>query len=312
MAAGIAAASALVLVSCFGANVAVSGKQDSALAPNVGKRVEISIKSTSSLGSPWGGMSGSLRDNGTNPAFPHGVKLNFNRGVATAIGEYCNQALGGPSRQVHGIGGSLTRGVTTGPTGPGGPCGSSAGEDPRLWFGLVTYASADTKRYPNTITPECTYAYSVLNAYLFLGLGGLLGPTVAPKSSTSTSGNVAGFGLMIVVDSDANRNFDRNDRFSFVALCGPYANLDLSGVVGPGPADGSRTYSYGTCTDSAAPYPGMVPGTDLVGDPVDWLSALGGALSEDCLRTFVSGNAVITPVFEWVTGPTGPMAPTSG
>ena len=204
-AAGVAALG-LLLTACFGANVTVAGKQVSALAPSGTKTIEINLKTKTSLGSPWGGMSGSLKDNGANPAFPYGVKINFNHGMATALGEHCSEAAG-PVRRVHAVSTAKTRGGFD-------PCSSATGYDPRLWFGLVTYSSGDSRHYPNILNPECSYAYTYLQAELLLGLGGLLRPQ--PKS-TGAPDDIVGFGVMVAFDSDANRNIDRNDRFACAA-----------------------------------------------------------------------------------------------
>lgn len=313
VAGAVALVGALVLASCFGGNVSVSGKLASSLSPtNPSKRLEVSIKTSTSLGSPWGGMSGSLRDSGTNPAFPYGVKLNFNRGIATGLGEFCDEdPNAGPSRRVH----ALVRGGGGGGEGTN-PCALALGEDPRLWVSLVTYSSADTRRYPNVFNPECGYAYSYLNALLISEAFGLLGGTTAPtrRSSTDLGGNITGFGLMFIVDSDANRNLDRGDRFAFAALCGPYANIPLPSA--PGSNDPVTTYSYGTCVDPDAPNPGMVPGflsgigSIGGGEPGAWISyALSELTQPECLRALMYGDAKITPVFDWTSGVTGPGVP---
>ena len=63
------------------------------------------------------------------------------------------------------------------------------------------------------------------------------------------------------------------------------------------------TYSYGTCVDETAPYPGIVPGSLFSGDPSTWLGeGLAGLVSPECLRTLVYGNTTITPIFDWTTG----------
>jgi len=302
---GVAAVGALVLSSCFGANLKLGGKHDSVLSPGVGKKVEISVKSSSSLGMPWGGMSGSLKDDGRNEAFPYGVKINFNRGVATGLASYCGDTGPvGPARRVHSIG-SAVRGAGGGTTGPSDPCDGAtgvSGATPRIWGGVVTYSSGDARRYPNELNPTCSAVYAYLTVYSFLG-----GGAPAPKSSTS-SGDIVGVGAMLVFDSNGNRNVDRGDRFAFAALCGPYANIPVPGCTdcATGPAD-FDFYSYATCTEEG-PLPGVVPGFDPStlpgGDPEGYLGYILSELSQpNCFHTLSYGDLQVLPTGTIVLGP---------
>jgi len=222
------AAGGLLLTACFTANIGGTAASPSPITPfapsgPTTKKVEFSLVSKDSFGTGFGGTNGFLKDNGTNPLFPRGVKLSFRNGLSVGIGWDCNEIVGGPSRFVHG--GSTTS------ISPEDLCSIYA--DPRLWFGLVTYSSADQRYYPNQGFPPCNDYYQ---AYLQeFGDGLFLRRPTGPKGSTlPETDNIAGFGVVTILDTNYNRNYDRGDRFAFIPVCGPYTHLDGTGILPTG------------------------------------------------------------------------------
>lgn len=222
-------AGGLLLTACFTANLggtAASPSPITAFGPTgpTTKKVEFSLISKDSFGTGLGGTNGFLKDNGANPLFPRGVKLSFRNGLSAGIGWDCSDVIGGPSRRVHG--GTST---TISPTDL-----CSMYSDPRVWFGLVTYSSADQRYYSNQGFPPCNEYYQ---AYLSEFAGGLfLRKPISRKGSAVPDGeNIAGFGVVTIVDTNYNRNYDHGDRFGFVSVCGPYTHLDGTGLL-PGSA----------------------------------------------------------------------------
>jgi hypothetical protein len=187
--------------------------------------VQFSLSVKDSLGTGLGGANGSLKDTGTNPFFPRGVKMSFRNGLSVGMGWDCTDGvIDGPSRLVHG--------ATSTSTPIDDLCTNYA--DPRLWFGLVTYSSDDPRYYPNQGFPPCdTYYQEYLT--MFLSMWGGFGAPLPRSASSSGSGNISGFGLATVIDTNYNRNYDRGDRFAFVPVCGPYTHLDGSAIL-PGTA----------------------------------------------------------------------------
>ena len=151
------AVAGLTLSACFTANLSGSGKTGSVLQP--GKSIELEIKSTDSLGTGLGALSGKFKDAGANVAFPYGVSLSFKKGTTFGFGFSCAETTTttevttipppGPQRRVHTrpAGGSSFEDLCTMP----------GTEDARVWLGLVTYSSAD-RRVPNVTAPECAEA----------------------------------------------------------------------------------------------------------------------------------------------------------
>ncbi len=271
-----------LLTSCFTANLSGTGNGLSPIqyggpigpvAPSGSKKVEFNLKSLDSLGTGIGGASGRLKDHGKNPAFPNGVSLSFANGLTVGMGTDCTDEVGGPSRVAHS--GAQSRG------GIGLECGTYS--DPRAWFGLVTYSSADPSRYPNQGFQPC-------NEYFQDWVMGVAGPTapvssrvrVSSKAGSSSRQPISGFGAAMIYDTNYNGNYDKGDRFGFISICGPYAYLDGSALfpeapipAGPSkssglfrswnatapvtPRNGSWLYNYGTCeTFDEAPYGAMV------------------------------------------------------
>uniref|UniRef100_A0A6J7NQF0 Unannotated protein n=1 Tax=freshwater metagenome TaxID=449393 RepID=A0A6J7NQF0_9ZZZZ len=220
----VVVAAALVLTACFTANLSGSGSTGSAIQPY--KKLEFALKSNDSLGLGIGGSTGKLKDSGKNVLFPKGVNISFNNGLVAGFGGDCTDGLGligGAPRAVH-----ISGGGGTGPSGPPGFCDLYS--DPREWFGVVTYSSADPRRYPNQGFEPCNDYYEFyLSIYLSIFLsafsgGGPVRPV--PRLSASQQQNISGFGIAVVIDTNYNRNYDKGDRVSFVPVCGPYTHIE--------------------------------------------------------------------------------------
>ncbi|MEI7991466.1 MAG: hypothetical protein WCH93_03440 [Actinomycetota bacterium] len=253
-----AALVALLATACFTANLSGSASSPSPIqyggatgptgASGVSgstKKVEFSLKSLDSLGTGFGGGSGFLRDKGTNPAFPYGVKLSFANSLVLGIGGDCNDfsdGPNGPSRVAH-SGGQIRQ--------PDFGCGIYS--DPRVWFGLVTYSSADPSRYPNQGFQPCNSQYQQwVNESSGFNAPSPRGPV--SNKGASTSQPISGFGAVMVYDTNYSKNYDKGDRFGFISICGPYTHLDASGLAAPVPQGCQATlrcpgllYNYGTC-----------------------------------------------------------------
>jgi hypothetical protein len=317
-AAGAAVAVAgLTLSACFTANLSGNGKTGSVLQP--GKSIELEIKSTDSLGTGLGSLSGRFKDAGANVAFPYGVSLSFRKGTTFGFGFSCAETTTtsssttpptppGPQRLVHArpAGGSPF----------GGLCSMPGTENARVWLGLVTYSSAD-KRVPNVTAPECAEAY-----YYYVH-GGML--TGAPSSSklASVKGRalrdpaskaITGFGELVIVDTNHDGVPGPTDGFGFATICGPYANLDSSVLpLGPVTQDCSAStlcptdnYSYATCTDAAFGYGGVYP-TAIAYE--DGPMAVAEMLATECGDNIASGNLRIGIATDWGSGVSGPSGP---
>lgn len=212
----------LVATACFTANLSGSGSTGSAIQPY--RKLEFNLRSNDSLGLGFGGATGRLKDSGKNPLFPYGVNISFNNGLVLGVGGDCTDGelvIGGAPRAVHVVSG----GISTGPTGPAGLCDRYS--DPRVWFGVVTYSSADPRRYPNQGFANCNeyYQYYVQGLFgsIFYGSRGV--PT--PKSSSSQQ-NISGFGVSVIIDTNYSGNYDKGDRVGFVPVCGPYTHIPIS------------------------------------------------------------------------------------
>lgn len=217
-------AAGLLLTACFTANLSGTASSPSPIAafgPSgatglTTKKVEFNLVSKASFATGFGGTNGYLKDAGTSPFFPRGVKISFRNGMSIGMGEDCTDINDGPSRRVHGI--------TSTSVNPTDYCTLYA--DPRFWIGMVTYSSADARYYPNQGFAPCNDYYQ---AFLSEFAGSfLLGPVSAKASSGSTAENISGFGIATVIDTNYNRNYDHGDRFSFVPVCGPFTHLDGS------------------------------------------------------------------------------------
>ena len=222
----VVVAAALVLTACFTANLSGSGSTGSAIQPY--KKLEFTLKSNDSLGLGIGGSTGKLKDSGKNVLFPNGVNISFNNGLVAGFGGDCNDgglgllAAGAP-RAVH-VSGDAP------PSGPADFCDLYS--DPREWFGLVTYSSADARRYPNQGFEPCNDYYQFyLGIFLSAFYGG--GLRSVPKLSASQQQNISGFGIAVVIDTNYNRNYDKGDRVSFVPMCGPYTHIEAPNPTAP-------------------------------------------------------------------------------
>ena len=222
---------ALVATACFTANLSGSGSTGSAIQPN--RKLEFNLRSNDSLGFGFGGATGRLKDSGKNPLFRHGVNISFNNGLVLGIGSDCTGGefiLSGTPRPVHAV-----RGAVTGPSGPVDLCDRYS--DPRAWFGVVTYSSADPRRYPNQGFANCNeyyqYYVEMIFGSIFYGIG-------RPTPRRSTSGeNISGFGIAVIIDTNYNRNYDKGDRVGFVPVCGPYTHIPI-----PATATVARTADF--------------------------------------------------------------------
>lgn len=262
---GVALASAAFLSACFTANLGGGGTRASAISSALGTKLEMSIRSTDSLGTGLGAAEGALKDIGKNIAFPKGVSLSFKRSVVYGMGEQCDQPDGGPSRAVHAVG--LVRGGTS------NPC--MMWPDPRSWVGLVSYKSND-RSYPNTVNPECSAGFL---EYLHSFGGPYSGPIGKPTAAQIAAAPLdddylpmSGFGVLVITDTNVSGNPDKGDRFAFTTVCGPFANLPTGfpGSATSKPMDCSGAgivctenggYNYATCPAEtfSAPLGGMVP-----------------------------------------------------
>lgn len=216
----VVVAAGLLLTACFTANLSGSGSTGSAIQPY--KKLEFTLKSNDSLGLGIGGSTGKLKDSGKNVLFPNGVNISFNNGLVAGFGGDCTDGLGligGAPRAVH-----VSGGGGTGPSGPPSFCDLYS--DPRQWLGVVTYSSADPRRYPNQGFEPCNDYYQFyLSIFLSVFYG--RGPVrPVPKLSASQQQNISGFGIAVVIDTNYNRNYDKGDRVSFVPVCGPYTHIE--------------------------------------------------------------------------------------
>ena len=216
----VVVAAGLLLTACFTANLSGSGSTGSAIQPY--KKLEFTLKSNDSLGLGIGGSTGKLKDSGKNVLFPNGVNISFNNGLVAGFGGDCTDDLGligGAPRAVH-----VSGGGGTGPSGPPSFCDLYS--DPRQWLGVVTYSSADPRRYPNQGFEPCNDYYQFyLSIFLSVFNGG--GPVrPVPRLSASQQQNISGFGIAVVIDTNYNRNYDKGDRVSFVPVCGPYTHIE--------------------------------------------------------------------------------------
>lgn len=216
----VVVAAGLLLTACFTANLSGSGSTGSAIQPY--KKLEFALKSNDSLGLGIGGSTGKLKDSGKNVLFPNGVNISFNNGLVAGFGGDCTDDLGligGAPRAVH-----VSGGGGTGPSGPPSFCDLYS--DPRQWLGVVTYSSADPRRYPNQGFEPCNDYYQFyLSIFLSAFSGG--GPVrPVPRLSASQQQNISGFGIAVVIDTNYNRNYDKGDRVSFVPVCGPYTHIE--------------------------------------------------------------------------------------
>ena len=314
--AGVAIAG-LTLSACFTANLSGNGKTGSVLQPD--RLMELEIRTTDSLGTGLGSLSGKFKDTGSNAAFPYGVSLSFKKGTTYGFGFNCSETTTtsssstslpppGPQRRVH------TR--PAGTIGIEGLCSAPGSENARVWFGLVTYSSAD-RRVPNVSAPECAEAY-----YYYLHYGYTTAPTKAQLASVKTramkdpaSRAITGFGELVIVDANNNGRNDSGDGFGFATVCGPYANLDGTALPPFGPVGQNcapnalcpgDNYSYATCSDGAFGYGGVYP-TELayIGGPL----AVAEMLSTECGDNLTSGNLKIGIATDYTSGPTGPTGP---
>ena len=281
---------ALLATACFTANLsgsasspspiqygAVTGPTGASGVSGSTKKVEFSLKSLDSLGTGFGGGSGFLRDKGTNPAFPYGVKLSFANSLVLGIGGDCNDFAdgpNGPSRVAH-SGGQIRGGE------PDFGCGIYS--DPRVWFGLVTYSSADPSHYPNQGFQPCNIQYQQwANEFV----GGFNAPSprgpVSGKGA-STSQPISGFGAVMIYDTNYSKNYDKGDRFGFISICGPYTHLGAYSVLAAPVTQGCQAtlrcpgllYNYGTCPSfDEIPIGGLVPSEAIDSDPEGVFGAL--------------------------------------
>jgi len=311
-------AAGLLLTACFTANL--SGKAKSTSVLQNGKSRELEIKSTDSLGTGIGSLSGKFKDAGTNIAFPYGVSLSFYKGTTFGFGFNCSETtsttsssttssttttlIEGPQRLVH----ARPRGGS----GPSGICPID-GPDVRAWFGLVTYASAD-RRVPNVTLPECAEAYYY---YIHFGFGSGA-PTKAQLASVKTQAlkdpaskkAITGFGEIVIIDTNHDGTPGPTDGYGFATICGPYANLDPSAFLNR-PIDSryeSLGYSYATCPEGAFfDAPGGVYPTELAweGGP----EAVAQMLLTECGNNITSGNLKIGIATDWGSGVSGPIGP---
>lgn len=224
-----AAVVGLILTACFTANLSGSASSPSpilpvgpsgSVGPWAGKTVQFNLVSKASFASGLGGTTGGLKDAGTNVLFPRGVKISFRNGISLGLGFDCTDFddIGGPARLVHG-GSSIPN--------PSDLC--QYYNDPRVWFGMVTYSSAEPRYYPNQGFLNCNDYYQ---EYLGVFGSAFFFRKPVTKSSGSTSGeNISGFGFVTIVDTNYNHNYDHGDRFSFVPVCGPYTHLDGSAIL---------------------------------------------------------------------------------
>ena len=296
VAVGVAAAT---LTACFTANL--SGRAKSASVIQSGKSIELEIKSTDSLGTGIGSVSGRFKDSGTNIAFPYGVSLSFNKGTTYGFGFSCSEVGGGPRRVAH----SRPAGVS----GPAGLCPLPNTGSARVWMGFVTYSSAD-KRVPNVSNPECAALY-----YYYLHFGTLQAPTSSQLASVRskalsdpTSKAITGFGELVIVDTNHDGQPGPTDGYGFAAVCGPYTNLDPSVLQRPVGSNSVLGYSYATCPAGAfGGAPGGVYPTDLAwsGGP----SAVAEMLVSECGGPIRSGNLKVGIATDWSSGVTGPIIP---
>ena len=317
-------AAGLLLTACFTANL--SGKAKSASVLQNGKSRELEIKSTDSLGTGIGSLSGKFKDAGTNIAFPYGVSLSFYKGTTFGFGFNCSETTSTTSSTT--TSSSTTSSSTTPPTlpgpqrlvharprggsGPSGICPIDA-PDTRAWLGLVTYSSAD-RRVPNVTLPECAEAYYY---YIHFGIGSGA-PTKAQLASVKTqalkdpaSKAITGFGEIVIFDTNHDGTPGPTDGYGFATICGPYTNLDPS-VFSNRPIDSryeSLGYSYATCPEGAFGAPGGVYPTALAWDGGP--GAVAQMLFTECGNNITSGNLKISIATDYGSGPigSGPIGP---
>lgn len=335
-------AAGLLLTACFSANL--SGRAKTGSVIQGGKTIELEINSTDSLGTGIGSLRGKFKDAGTSPAFPYGVSLSFNKGTTFGLGFSCSDVVeptttstssttsstvAGPQRLVH-----ATRPQGTTPFD--GFCNAPGTENSRVWFGYLTYSSAD-RRVPNVQTPECAVLY-----YYYLHFGGLGFGQPNTKSSTPVdysslrsaalkdpaSKAITGFAEMVIVDTNHDGQPGPTDGFGMATICGPNANLDANALfnapVGQSCSANTRCpsqyYSYATCGSDAFGYGGVYPSEIAWGDvvapghngpapaysgsgPLNILSMLLG----QCGGSISSGNLKIGIATDWGSGVTGPI-----
>ena len=208
-------------------------------------------------------LKGGFKDEGKNPAFPWGVSMSFSGG---ADGEKIGLAIG------LGIDGC---------SGTPGSVGAQHDEtgDPTCYLGLVTYRSTDTKHYPNATplfaNPDCMDSLSGFPFSTQQGIRAL--------DAGSGKDQLSGLALVVIGDSGTRGSKGSNDMLFLGAVCGPYANLDLSGPTRATPIG----YAYGTCPvgTEGSPFGGMIPDiTDLQvkGTPLPF--------GEECFRALTGGN----------------------
>jgi hypothetical protein len=319
---------ALAATACYTANLSGGGGFASQL--QAGKGGQFQLISNDVLGTGLGTSRGVLQDNGTNPAWPNGVKLSFGTehfagitfgagfapcdsttttstvpGSSTTVG-----GVTGPSRAVHAqpakptppSSSTTTPGSTSTTISPwlnGGGDGCGTWPHPQVWFGLATYSSTDTKHYPNVINPLCTEEF-----YYYLHDGPTAPtPTQAQLDEEPHSGTMSGFAVVLIADTNLDGNPDKGDAFTLGTVCGPYSNLPApaapagatSGPFGPG-----NVYSYGTCPATNSVPGGVIPGE--AANPEALLSFLG---ANNCFVPLTSGNLKIGVAVDY--GGSGPI-----
>lgn len=279
-----AAAAGLLLTACFSANL--SGRAKTGSVIQSGKKIELEINSTDSLGTGIGSLRGKFKDAGTSPAFPYGVSLSFNKGTTFGLGFDCadvndstttsssstttsSTTVAGPQRRVH----------AARPKGGGSPfeglCDAPGTENTRVWFGYATYSSAD-RRVPNVQSPECAVLYYYYLHFGGLGLGQPTAKTSTPVELSSlrsaamkdpASKAITGFAELVIIDTNHDGQPGPTDGFGMATICGPNANLDgstlLNGPVGQSCSANTRCpsqfYSYATCDSDAFGFGGVYP-----------------------------------------------------
>jgi len=335
-------AAGLLLTACFTANL--SGKAKSTSVLQNGKSRELEIKSTDSLGTGIGSLSGKFKDAGTNIAFPYGVSLSFYKGTTFGFGFNCSETTSTTSSSTTSssttsssttssstTSSSTTTEVTTiPPPGPQRrvhtrPAGGSSFEDlctmpgtenARVWLGLVTYSSAD-RRVPNVTLPECAELYY----YYIHGGFGPGAPTKAQLASVKTQAlkdpaskkAITGFGEIVIIDTNHDGTPGPTDGYGFATICGPYTDLDPSGFSDR-PIDSryeSLGYSYATCPEGAFDAPGGVYPTELAWDGGP--EAVAEMLLTECGNNITSGNLKISIATDFGAGSgpfgSGPIGP---
>lgn len=275
LAAALVLGTALVATSCANADISGGGSLASSINPNAKQSGTFTFKTRSlcedgSSGCDYegivlAGVNGTLRDPGTSDAFPHGVSISFTGKMPG--GNMHSIAIGGAG-YCDGL--PMPESIA--------PAGAAPEEQGACFAGLVTYRSTDLKNYPNGQFSSCALFGDAANALL---------------EGPSTKSKLSGLGLALLVDSNRNAKPDKGDGVAFVALCGPYANLQKANV------DSNTPYNYATCPGGRVNTGNIITPGGVMTTPIDpILDEIDEFLYflSTCTQPLRSGNLKITPL----------------